>query len=140
MWEQTMSYLADWAVLAILYTSLHFVFLNVLSFGMLEILASREYGPPLIVAVVFAAVNCLQTFAAVIATTLFARWWLHPDIPSLVLLLGAILPGLIILQLLRFAGESGLVGSLPELIVNLFITLLVAYAAVSLGLRLTLAS
>lgn len=135
-----MSYFADWAVLAILYTCLHFVFLNVLSLGMLEILASREYGPPLIVAVVLAAVNCLQTFVAAISITLFARWWLHPDIPTFLLLLAAILPGLIILQLLRFAGESGLVGSLPELIVNLCITFFVAYAAVSVGLRLALAS
>jgi hypothetical protein len=134
-----MSYLADWAVLAILYTCLHFVFLNVLSPGMLEILASREYAPALLVTVVFAVVNCLQTFAAAISTALFARWWLHPDIPSILLLLAAILPGLIILQLLRFAGESGLVGSVTEMIVNLCMTLLVAYAAVLLGLRLTLA-
>lgn len=135
-----MSYLADWVVLAILYTCLHFVFLNILSIGMLEILASREYGPRVLVAVLFAAVNCLQTFAAAICTALFARWWLHPDIPSLLLLLAAILPGLIIFQLLRFTGESGLVGSFPELIVNLCMALLVAYVAVSLGLRLTLAS
>ncbi len=115
------------------------IFLNVLSTGMIETLVSREYGPRILVAVIFAAINCLQTFVAVISTALFARWWLHPDIPSLLVLIVAILPGFIILQLLRFAGESGLVVSLPELIVNFCTALLVAYLAVTLGLRLTLA-
>ena len=135
-----MSSFGYWIALTSIYTGLHLLFLHILNPGTMEIVASREHGPQLLVSAVFAIVNCLQTFAVVISTTLLARWWLDPAIPSLTLLFAAILPPLIILQFLRLAGESGLVVSLPELIMNMLIALPTAYAAVLLGLRLTLTS
>jgi hypothetical protein len=133
-----MSSFGYWIALTISYTGLHLLLLHILSPGTMEVVASREYGPQLLVSAVFAIVNCLQTFVVAISTTLLARWWLGPEIPSLTLLFAVILPPLIIIQLLRLAGESGLVVSIPELIVNMVIALSTAYAAVFLGLRLTL--
>lgn len=78
-----MSYVADWFVLAILSSFLHFVLLEFLWATGPEAIVARQYGPSFLMAVLFAVVNCLQTFAAAIATALFARWWLHPDIPAL---------------------------------------------------------
>jgi hypothetical protein len=58
-----MSYVVDWFVLAILYSFLHFVLLEFLWATGPEAIVAREYGPSFLMAVLFAVVNCLQTFS-----------------------------------------------------------------------------
>ena len=134
-----MSTVGHWCALSATYLTVHFLFIFLGEGGMMETPLARQYGPHILVSLLFGIRHVLLAFLSAIATTLVGRWWFHTSALSTILVLTAICPFLFLISLLRYVGESGLVVSFSECLITFGIALLAAYLAIGLGLRLQLA-
>jgi hypothetical protein len=100
-----------------------------------EMHVGRFYAPPRLISIVFGVYNCIYIFAAVLIATWLSAIWLRQVTGRYVIMIAAVVPILLFMQIMRLLGESGAVVSLDELLYNLLATIVAAHFAITVALR-----